>query len=192
VSLPSVTAKKPFVDDNSSDVTSRNSAEGILLEEREFGSLPVVKVPKVPHLAAGEPAAPFPTSRPTRGASAMHPTTKPMLQVFEPHPNSETIDVSIRLNGMSEIVTKTMANKKRETRKGAGKGPKRNFTPNNGGTNPGQNQRSRKPSNYQGQGSNSNNPTNAPRPSGGNAWANNRSGPAHTSSTWTRRQELAH
>ncbi|KAF2873383.1 hypothetical protein BDV95DRAFT_592763 [Massariosphaeria phaeospora] len=56
VSLPnSVVAKKTFVDDGSNESVTRSMAEEILLEEREFGSLPIVRLSKVPHLAANEP-----------------------------------------------------------------------------------------------------------------------------------------
>jgi hypothetical protein len=158
----------------------------MLLEEREFGSLPVVKVPATSHIAAGEPAAGFPRNIRQR---PLDTTTRKIFNVVEQDRHSDTIDVIIRLNGMGTAVTKAMA-KKREYRKGPGnRGPKRNFTLNGSVSNSNQNQRSRKPSNYQGQNPNANQPT---RPSGGNAWNGNRNTPAYSSSTWARRTDPVH
>ncbi|KAF2739043.1 hypothetical protein EJ04DRAFT_9095 [Polyplosphaeria fusca] len=191
VSLPNAPPngppKKPFVEDNSSDVVTRTCVEAILLEEREFGSLPIVRLSKVPHLAAHEPAAPSPISRSnSRFPRHVDTTTKSTLSMSDN--DSENIDVVIRLPNMKEPITKSIPRKR--GRKGPGPKPRRNFTPTNGPSGSTQNPRSRKPSNYQSQGSNSNsnsNSNNATRQSnGGSGWSNNRSTTTQTNS-WARR-----
>lgn len=192
VSLPNVVTKKPFVDDSSRDVITRVTPEEVLLEEREFGSLPVVKTPKVPHLAANEPTVGFPPVRSnSRFQRPLEIMTKTMFTSVEHDRNSDTIDVRIRLSNMRETKFRSMA-KKRETRKSPGhKGPKRNTPQTNNQSNAGQNQRPRKPSNYQGQASGStSNSNSSSRPSGNSGW--NRSSPAHTSTTWPRRAAPVH
>lgn len=184
VSLPSTVARRPFVDDGNQNMETRSSAEEILLEEREFGSLPVVKAPKVPHLAANEPPVGFPVNRlNSRFQRPLDVMTKPAFFIGDYDRNSDSIDVKIRLESMRETVTRSMA-KKRENRRGPGhKGPKRNFTTNNAAPNANQNQRPRKPLNNPAQASTLNS---TPRPSGGNGWTGNRT-PSHNNSSWARR-----
>ncbi|KAF2273004.1 uncharacterized protein EI97DRAFT_192399 [Westerdykella ornata] len=185
VSLPSAVAKKTS-DESLKDVTTRSSADNMMLEEREFGSLPVVKLPHMAHRAAGEAPVSSPTHRPNfRNPRAPEVTTKPMYNGVEQDRNADTINVIILLPGMSSSITKTMP-KKREQRRNAGpRGPKRtNYNSNNAGSSSGNGPRPRKPSSYQGQGSNTSNST---RPSGGNGWNGTRSG-----QTWARRTDAVH
>ncbi|ORY09658.1 hypothetical protein BCR34DRAFT_589136 [Clohesyomyces aquaticus] len=195
VSLPNSVAKNIFVEDDSRDVITRVRAEEVLLEEREFGSLPEVRLSRAPHLAANEAPAGFPNTRPqSRFSPKMDVTTKPALNILDIDYNADTIDVVIRLSNMGEAITKTVP-RKRGGRKGAGPKPKRNsFTPVGGAPSNTQPQRSaRKPSGYQAQTQGSNN-NSSPRPSSGssNAWNTNRSTPPHNNSTWTRRPAPVH
>jgi hypothetical protein len=190
VSLPNNAVKKSIVMEIPTEFTTRSSAEEQLLEEREFGSLPVVNVPKTPHLAANERAAPFPPNRPnTRYQRGVDVMTKPAFYINDFDRNSDTIDVIVRVANMAGPITKSMA-RKRPARSAANhKGPKRNYSNNSGASNTTQSQRPRKPSNFQNQGSNT---SHSPRSAGGNAWATNRSNAAHTASTWTRRADPVH
>ncbi|KAF2473935.1 uncharacterized protein BDR25DRAFT_126217 [Lindgomyces ingoldianus] len=191
VSLPNSIAKKIFAEDDNRDVTTRVSAEEVLLEEREFGSLPEVKLSKVPHLAANEPPVGFPSVHPdSKFHRTLDVTTKPVLNVRDIDHNAESIDIVIRLNNMREPITKAVP-RKRSSRKGAGSKPKRTFTPTSATPSNSQPQRSsRKPSGYQGQGSNNHN--NPRPPSGGNGWNSTRSTPPHNNNNWTRRPAPVH
>jgi hypothetical protein len=195
VSLPNAIAKKTFAEDGSSEVITRVIAEGILLEDREFGSLPTVKLSKVPHLAANEPPAGFPSNRSNpRYQRPLDTRTKPTFNIHDIDYSANTIEIIVRTEHMRVAVTKSMV-KKHGGRKvlSYNNKPKRNNAPNSGPSGPGSgpspgpgpNQRPRKPSNHQGQGTN----TNPPRSS--NGWtSNNRSTPPHNNSTnshWTRR-----
>jgi hypothetical protein len=214
VSLPNAIAKKTFAEDGSSEVITRVIAEGILLEDREFGSLPTVKLSKVPHLAANEPPAGFPSNRSSpRYQRPLEITSKSPFNVDDIDHSASAIDIIVRTEHMRVAVTKSMV-KKYGSRKSLvynnsnnnnnnnnnNNKPKRNNAPNGGPSGPGSgpnlgvgpNQRPRKPSNYQSQGPN----TNPPRTSGGNGWTTtNRSTPPHnnnntnttTNSPWTRR-----
>ncbi|KAF2708791.1 hypothetical protein K504DRAFT_433312 [Pleomassaria siparia CBS 279.74] len=200
VSLPNAVNRKTFVEDSTSGVTSRQSAEGVLLEDREFGSLPTVKVAKVPHLAANEPPAGFPPNQPNRKYQRpLEITSKPALNILDIDYNADTIDLIVRLEHMRHAVTKSIA-KKRGGRKPLGYNkPKRNSMPNGGppgsGSGSGPNQRARKPSNYPNQGSNTNTNSTPPRSSASNAWTtNNRSTTQHNNTNnthWTRRTTSA-
>ncbi|KAF2188181.1 hypothetical protein K469DRAFT_684919 [Zopfia rhizophila CBS 207.26] len=193
VSLPNSVTRKTFADDDSSEVITRVSAGEALLEEREFGSLPTVKLSKVPHLAASEPPMGFPTIRPnSRFHRTLEITTKSSLNTLDGDQNADGIDITIRLANMREPITKTIP-RKRGGRKGPSHKPKRNFTPTSGTPNNSQNQRSRKPSNYQGQGQGQGSTShNSSRPSSGSSgWTNNRSTPPHNSS-WSRRAAPVH
>ncbi|KAF2265776.1 hypothetical protein CC78DRAFT_578945 [Lojkania enalia] len=188
VSLPNSVLRKSFADDDSNDIVTRVRAEEVLLEEREFGSLPIVKLSKVPHLAANEPPIGFPSSRPTsRHHRSLEITSKPALHMLDY--DADCIDVVVRLTNMRDPITKSIPRKR--GRKGFGPKSKRNFTPTNGASGSGQNQRLRKSSSYQGQGPGLNS-NNASRPSsGGNGWSNNRSAPSHNNS-WVRRAAPVH
>ncbi|PSN62075.1 hypothetical protein BS50DRAFT_638655 [Corynespora cassiicola Philippines] len=202
VSLPNAVQRVTFANDGSSEVVTRTSAEGVLLEEREFGSLPIVRLSKVPHLAANEPPAGFPpVARPNSKLqrTPLEAMTKPNISFFDHDSRSDNMDVVIRFGSMREAVTRSMPIKRGN---GARKGSafnksRRNITPNGTpsgqaqgqgqgqGQNQNQNPRARKPSTY-GQGSN----TNTNRDSRGNGWNSNRSTPPHNNSnnnTWARR-----
>lgn len=190
VSLPASASRRNFVNDNSSDVTSRSGAED-LLEDREFGSLPTVKVPKTSHLAANEPPAGFPpnTRQHSRFGPKFYPTTKPPLLEDRPEKNETTIDVVIRIGKIQEAITKKMPIRRRGGRGSAQQKPRRNpTTGTDSASTSGQSSRSRKPSNHQTQGANAANPS---RGSTGNPWTNNRSTPAHTNPWNTKRQTPA-
>ncbi|PVH96028.1 hypothetical protein DM02DRAFT_131437 [Periconia macrospinosa] len=190
VSLPNTVSRKIFVDDGSSEVTSRVSAD-MLLEDREFGSLPTVILPKIPHLAANEPPAGFPSvgrqnsrqgSRYGRGLDGEMFSKPSYNGEFDKY--SETIEVRVKFGSIQEAVVKSMPRRRKN-----GKGPaqQKNRRSFQGGSSPstgGPNQRPRKPSNYQSQGSNSNS---SPRTSSGGAWSNNRSTPPHNNQPWGRR-----
>ncbi|KAF2645343.1 hypothetical protein P280DRAFT_117523 [Massarina eburnea CBS 473.64] len=189
VSLPNAVNRKPFIDDKSSDVTTRTSSD-LLLEDREFGSLPTIKLTKVPHLAANEPSVGFPA--PTR-QNSRYPRW-PELEMFtkpsfngEFEKNSENIDVRVKVGKMQDAVVKSVPRKRRNGKTPTQSKPKRNS--HQGGSNGGspttsQNRGPRKPSNFTSQG---NNPSGSPRTSTGNPWTNNRSTPPHTTGPWGRR-----
>jgi hypothetical protein len=149
---------------------SKVTAEEALLEDREFGSLPTINLPKKPHLAANELSVPSPSARPNskfqRLVEAVSAMPFPMTPVDG--------EVNIRLPGVKETITKTMP--KPRARKMApynnSNSKKRNFNPREGNINS-PNPRSRKPSsNYQAQAGPSQNAT--PRPStSGTGWNNN-------------------
>ncbi|KAF2204685.1 hypothetical protein GQ43DRAFT_136652 [Delitschia confertaspora ATCC 74209] len=191
VSLPTSAGKKAPVDDSSNNVTSRDSAEQTLLEEREFGSLPTIKLPQVPHLAANEPSS--------IGISKVRPHLRVdrNLKVvsrqefnMDDNNNADTIAVVIKLANMADAVTKSVP-KPRGSRRAPGGKPKRNYSSGGAPPNASQNPRSRKPSNYQGQSASS---QSSPRPStGSGSWSSNnnsRSTPPH--SAWSRRAAPVH
>lgn len=192
VSLPNTVSKKIFVDDGSSEVTSRAPADD-LLEDREFGSLPTVKLPKVPHLAANEaPAADPATSHQTSRQNSRYGRwpdsemfTKPSYSgEFEKH--SDSIEVRVKVGNMQEAVGKSMP-RRRKNGKGPGQPkPRRSFQSGSGGSSPtsGQSQRPRKPSNFPSQGNNSSNSSRTPS---SGPWSNNRSTPPHNNQPWGRR-----
>jgi hypothetical protein len=191
VSLPATATRKPFANDSSPDVTTCAGAE-FLLEDREFGSLPTVQLSKVPHLAANEPMAAFP-STPRQNSryrqSRMDVQSIVPFEVRGAYRQTEqdviTFNIPVKLGNMRTTVTKPLT-KNRNERRGPGHAkPKRNYT--SGTTDSptsGQNQRPRKPSNYQGQGSSSNS---SPRTSTSNAWSTNRSSPQNQNLVWGRR-----
>lgn len=190
VSLPSSASRRSFASDDSSDVTSRSGAED-LLEDREFGSLPTVQLPKTSHLAANEPPAGFPPNsrQHSRFGPKFYPTTKPPLLEERPDKNDTTIDVIIRVGKIQEAITKKMPIRRRGGRGSTQQKPRRNPTTGSDNTaSSGQSSRSRKPSNHQTQGTN---PASSSRGSTGNPWTNNRSTPAHTNPWNTKRQTPA-
>ncbi|KAF1944345.1 hypothetical protein EJ02DRAFT_99065 [Clathrospora elynae] len=187
VSLPTAPQTKTFTGDRGREAVTRKGAEA-LFEDREFGSLPTVKLCKAPHLAANLPAKPPPKDEQNpRNKKFENPFTTRRLEAFdiEKAPqNVHKFDVVIRLANMRNPTTISVPRKRRG-------GPKPNgpFKPkHNGAQNvtpaSGPKDRPRKPS-QPGQGDRSNNP---PRPSAPNAWSSNtRSSPANQATTWARR-----
>ncbi|OCK77720.1 hypothetical protein K432DRAFT_113155 [Lepidopterella palustris CBS 459.81] len=162
VSLPITPTKRSFVIDDGDDSVSRVTAEEALFEDREFGSLPVVNLPKVPHIAADEPSVLPPTTRPNSKYQRLVETvSKPELDISDVDPNAENVDVNIRLGNMAKTVQKTMS--RRRNRKPSGYSKKRSFPPRDGNSSS-QSPRPRKSSNYQAQGGSSQTPS--PRPAG--------------------------
>jgi hypothetical protein len=112
VSLPNSVARRTFAEDTSSEVTTRVPAEEVLLEDREFGSLPIVKTPKVPHLAANERPVGLNAMRPnSRWPKQLVTTTRPILTMLEFDRGADGIDVRIRFGNMREAITKTVTRK---------------------------------------------------------------------------------
>jgi hypothetical protein len=181
---------KKSANEPATEYTTRPTAEEQLLEDREFGSLPVVKVPKVSHGAASERAAPFPSNRAGTRNQRMDVTSKPAYHVNDFDRNSDTIDVVVRTSNMASPVTKSMPNKKRQSRGGQNKGLKRNYNTNSGASNTTQPQRTRKPSNFHRQDSNNSNQTS--RTAGGNPWTNRSNQSHNTTSPWGRRADPVH
>ncbi|KAL6710281.1 hypothetical protein ACN47E_009227 [Coniothyrium glycines] len=188
VSLPTAPSRKIFSMDFGSDGITRTGTE-VLFEDREFGSLPTVRLAKVSHLAANAPPANAPKDTPShfkfRGEN---PFTIRRLEAFDIEKGARDIEVVVRLEQMRNAVVKPMPRKRRP-------GPKINSTIKpkhgstlNGASSPGaQKERPRK-SSQQGQ---TDRPNSSPRPSSTqtNAWStnNNRSSPAHSNTTWARR-----
>jgi hypothetical protein len=184
---------KTFADDRGKDVVTRNGAEA-LFEDREFGSLPTVKLSKVPHLAANQPpkAAPRDEQQP-RYKKFENPFTIRRLEAFDIEKtaqNKTKFDVVVRLVTMREPVIKSVQRKHygpKLTRQPKPKtGPPSTTSANSTKDRP------RKPS-QQSQAdrsyNNSNNTTS--RPSAPKTWStsnNNapRSSPAHTATTWAK------
>ncbi|KAF1956004.1 hypothetical protein CC80DRAFT_535991 [Byssothecium circinans] len=189
VSLPASTNKKIFTNDGSSEVTTRTRSDS-LLEDREFGSLPTIRLTKVPHLAANEPPVGFP---PGTRQNSRYPRWPEQEMFSKPsftgefEKNSESIEVRIKVGNMQEAVVKNMPRRRRN-----GKGPgqpkprRNNYQNGSNGDSPsnGQNRGPRRPSNFTSQGNTSNG---SPRPSPSTVWSNNRSTPSHTSQPWSRR-----
>ena len=110
VSLPGApSSKRFFANDLGRDVVTRKGTE-VLFEDREFGSLPTVKLSKVPHLAAKKPAV----SPPTHDARLIYfkklenPFTTRRLEAFDFEKGALKVDVVIRLEGMQQNITKSM------------------------------------------------------------------------------------
>ncbi|KAF1966093.1 hypothetical protein BU23DRAFT_560553 [Bimuria novae-zelandiae CBS 107.79] len=190
VSLPLSGSRKSFINDGSSDVTTRTGAED-LLEDREFGSLPTVKVPKTPHLAANEPPVGFPPNvrQYSKYGHKFYPTSKPPLLEQRLEKSAQTIDVTIRIGKIQDTITKEMPIRRKGGRGYVQQKPRRN-APNGTDSTPsnGPNPRSRKPSNQQGQGTGASSSSRGPT---GNPWSSSRSTPSHTSPWNTKRQTPA-
>lgn len=189
VSLPIMLPKKAFANfnvDDSDDIMSKVTAEEALLEDREFGSLPTINLPKKPHLAANEPPIPPPSTRPNskfqRPVETVSATSLPM--------NPADSEVNIRLPGAKETIKKTMskprARKTTPYSNNNNNNKKRNFTPREGNNSP--NPRPRKPSsNYQTQTGPSQNTTPRPSPSGA-GWNNsNVRASSQQNNAWNKR-----
>jgi hypothetical protein len=193
VSLPSASQTKTFADDCGKDVISRNGAEA-LFEDREFGSLPTVKLSKVPHLAANQPpkAAPRDEQHP-RHKKFENPFTIRRLEAFDIEKtaqNKTKFDVVVRLADMHEPVTKSVQRKHYGPKLTRQPKPKATGTPSTTSTNSAKD-RPRKPS-HPSQTERPYNNNNTSRPSSSKTWSTNnnnnapRSSPAHTATTWAK------
>ncbi|KAF2808408.1 uncharacterized protein BDZ99DRAFT_55110 [Mytilinidion resinicola] len=187
VSLP-VAIKSSFVNDGSKDVLSRASPEDTLFDDRTFGSVPVVKLPEVPHGSASLPAVHARLN--LKSQRPVDSTSKTELAIGKEDETAKGINVNVRVGNLTEPVTKTMAPRRNDRR--ASGYQKRSFPPRNNSNNT-QNPRGRNQSgSYQGQGGSSQNTT--PRPanngsrSGSGNW-NNRSNTntSQQNGAWTKR-----
>lgn len=150
VSLPATADTRGSGNDRNLDAITREGTTA-LFEDREFGSLPTVRPPKVPHLSANEPAITLPNKDDiyTRLIRKENPFTTKRLDAFDFGAGPE-IEIIVRLEHMRSPVTKTMPKPRRGKGHGPYSKPKRNGTP----TGPpvgGAKDRPRKPS-QQGQG----------------------------------------
>ncbi|KAJ8105772.1 hypothetical protein OPT61_g9979 [Boeremia exigua] len=126
VSLPAAANGKSSGVDRSRGAFTRDGTAA-LFEDREFGSLPTVRLPKVPHLSANEPAITLPNKDEAylRLIRKENPFTTKRLDAFDFGAGPE-VDVVVRLAHMKTSVTKTMPKPRRG--KGHSK-PRRNATP---------------------------------------------------------------
>jgi hypothetical protein len=190
VSLPNAPVKRSFANDRGTDAITRKGTE-ILFEDREFGSLPTVKISKVSHLAANEPVVQPPADDHAlvRFKKMENPFTQRRLETFDLERAAQKIDVVIRISSMRQSIVKSMPRARRGPKNNTQfNKPKRNSTAPNGNLSNNPKDRSRKPS-QQGQ---SERPNSSARPSTTNAWTNNNrstpgSTPAHQATTWARR-----
>ncbi|KZM25945.1 uncharacterized protein EKO05_0009220 [Ascochyta rabiei] len=144
VSLPNAVSRKNSGRDSSRGTFTRDGTAA-LFEDREFGSLPTVRLPKVPHLSANEPAITLPKDDVyTRLIRKENPFTTKRLDAFDFGAGSE-IDVIVRLAHMKAPITKTMPKPRRGKGNGPYNKPKRNGTPTGPQTG-GPKERPRKPS----------------------------------------------
>lgn len=187
VSLPNVPFKRVFADDQGSEAITRKGTES-LFEDREFGSLPTVKMSQVAHLAANEAAVtpPMDDTILARFKKIENPFTTRRLEAFDFEKGVQRIEVVIRLNSTRESVTRTMPRRHRWTKaNNQHTKPKRsnipNGTPSNSGKDKSRNKISQQP--HDGQ----TNSSTRPSSSSANTWnSNNRPSPAHSSTTWAR------
>jgi hypothetical protein len=188
VSLPTTAQTKNSADDGGKDAVTRKGAEA-LFEDREFGSLPTVRLSKVPHLAANQPVKAAPKDEHNvRNKRLDNPFTIRRMEAFDlekPTPqNKGKFDVVVRLGNMREPVTKSVQRNRYGPRLNRQSKPKQDGAPR---TTPasGPKDRPRKLS-HQGQ---TDRPNNSSRPSGPKTWAKNAgttSSPAHTATSWAR------
>lgn len=190
VSLPTAPAKRKFVTDSGREAITRKGTE-VLFEDREFGSLPTVKLSKVSHLAANEPVVTPPAEDSALGRFKRieNPFTQRRLEAFDLERSAQKIDVVIRMANMREAIVKSMPRGRRGLKNNSqyNKGPKRNNVPN-GSPSGIAKDRPRKPS----QQSQNERPSSSSRPSTSTTWTNsNRSTPSstpgHQATTWARR-----
>jgi hypothetical protein len=193
VSLPNAPPNTPIrrniANHGGRDFITRKGTE-VLFEDREFGSLPTVKLSKASHLAANEPAVAAIVDDPVllRFKKIENPFTQRRLEAFDHERTpglAHKVDVIIRVSCMREAIVKSMARGRRPLRTSTQYNkPKQNSNaPNRPSAD-----RPRKPS---GQGQ-TDRPNTAPRPSNTNAWMNSKSSttnstPAHQATTWARR-----
>ena len=183
VSLPSGFPIRTFSDDRGRDVITRYGAEA-LFEDREFGSLPTVKLSKVSHLAANEPAASAPQDDPhSRSKRLENPFTIRRLEAFDVEKLAQKIDVIVWIPNMRSAIIKSMPRRRRGPKTNGISKPKQNSSQIAAPVG-GSKDRPRKLS-QQSQNDRSTNSTRSPAP---NAWgSSNRSTPSHQQSTWARR-----
>ncbi|KAF2129532.1 hypothetical protein P153DRAFT_291331 [Dothidotthia symphoricarpi CBS 119687] len=191
VSLPNAPPRRN-VDSRSKEVITRNGTEA-LFEDREFGSLPTVKLSKVPHLAANKAAVSAPKDKDDSRFLYKrweNPFTTRRLEAFDTEKGTPKVEVTIHLSTTREPVTKQMFKKYRGgPRSNVQHKPQRTSAPNGLPTN-GSKDRSRKPSqqSQQPQGVSS---KSSPRAPAANTWStNNRPAPPPSQpqqqKTWAR------
>lgn len=192
VSLPTAPPTKFFANDRGKEVITRKGAEA-LFEDREFGSLPTVKLSKVPHLAANQPvkAAPKEDQYP-KYKKFENPFTIRRLEAFDIEKTAQNkgkFDVVIRIANMREPVTKSVQRKHYGSKLNRQVKPKAAGSPSAAFPN-GAKDRPRKPS-QQGQAdrSYSSNSNSTTHPSGAKSWTSNsnaRAPAAHQPTTWAK------
>lgn len=183
VSLPNTLQPKAFANDRGRDVLTRKGAEA-LFEDREFGSLPTVRLSKAPHLAANEPAVGLPKDElHPRFKRFENPFTIRRLEAFDIEKLAQKIEVIIHIPNMRDAITKSMPRRRRGPKSNGVSKAKQNSTLN--GAPPGGPKDRPRKSSQQGLGDRSNS---SPRPPAPNAWSsNNRSASTQQQSTWARR-----
>ncbi|KAJ4341303.1 hypothetical protein N0V95_007251 [Ascochyta clinopodiicola] len=186
VSLPHAAARTSFGLDSGLGALTRDGTAA-LFEDREFGSLPTVRLPKVPHLSANEPAITLPKDDIyMRLIRKENPFTIKRLDAFDFGTGNE-IDVIVRLAHMKASITKTMPKPRRGKGNSPYNKPKRNGTPTGPQTG-GPKERPRKPS-QQGHGERTDSSPRVHLPS---AWpANSRSTTAPKRESWAQRAAAA-
>jgi hypothetical protein len=190
VSLPNVSVKRNFAIDYGREAITRKGTE-VLFEDREFGSLPTVKLSKVSHLAANEPVVTPPAEDLVlaRFKRIENPFTQRRLESFDLERAAQKIDVVIRIANMDESITKSMPRGRRGLKASSQYNkPKRTSNVTSGSPSGSTKDRPRKPS----QQSQNDRPSNSTRPSATNAWSSSNrstpsSTPAHQATTWARR-----
>ncbi|CAO2654690.1 Nn.00g114230.m01.CDS01 [Neocucurbitaria sp. VM-36] len=182
VSLPNAPQTRTFADDRGKEVITRKGTEA-LFEDREFGSLPTVRLSKAPHLAANKPAASPPKDDPyPRFKRFENPFTIRRLEVFDIERLAQKIDVVVHIPNMHGAIIKSMPRKRRSPKINSQFKPKQSNMAN-GNASSGPKDRPRKPS-QQGQGDRSTNSSRA----ASNTWgSNNRSTSPQQPTTWARR-----
>jgi hypothetical protein len=189
VSLPNAPLKRNFATNRGRDAITRKGTE-VLFEDREFGSLPTVKLSKVSHLAANEPivSPPMDDSVLIRFKKIENPFTQRRLETFDLERAAQKVDVVIRISTMRQGIVKSMPRARRGPKPNSQYNkPKRNSSGPNGSPSGNPKERPRKPS----QQSQNDRPSSSARPST-NAWSNSNrstpsSTPAHQATTWARR-----
>jgi hypothetical protein len=190
VSLPAAPQRNPFSNDRGRDVITRKDAEA-LFEDREFGSLPTVKLSKVAHLAADQPPKTAPKDEQyPKFKKFENPFTIRRLEAFDIEKTAQykgKFDVVIRIANMREPVTKSVQRKHYGHRLNRQTKPK----PAGGSNTPfpnGAKDRPRKPS-QQSQADRSYTSNNASHPSGAKSWSSNsntRAPSAPQPTTWAK------
>ncbi|KAJ5030067.1 hypothetical protein PSV09DRAFT_2379419 [Bipolaris maydis] len=190
VSLPTAPQRNPFSNDRGSEVITRKGAEA-LFEDREFGSLPTVKLSKVSHLAADQPpkAAPKDEQHP-KFKKFENPFTIRRLEAFDIEKTAQykgKFDVVIRIANMREPVTKSVQRKHYGPKLNRQTKPKPAGSPNAAFSNAAKD-RPRKPS-QQSQTDRSYTSNSTTHPSGAKSWSSNsntRTPSTHQPTTWAK------
>ncbi|KAA8611284.1 hypothetical protein PtrSN002B_009110 [Pyrenophora tritici-repentis] len=172
VSLPTAPLGKTFADDRGKDVVTRKGAEA-LFEDREFGSLPTVKLSKAPHLAANQAPKPAPRDEQhPKYKKFENPFTIRRLEAFDIEKNAQNkgkFDVVVSLPNMRNPVTKSVQRKHYGPKINRQSKPKQPGSPSSTSVN-GSKERPRKPSH---QGSADRPYNNTARPSAAKSWTTN-------------------